>query len=150
MREETKCITYSNTKSQNQVSDFLHCCLKMLGDPIATKKLTHMLTRCMKEGEIIMVVFSPLPKQDVCHVSKRKRKGRELKMTSNIGSYKMYGVMLDLGSNVDIFQKKSWELMGKPKLVWSPIQLRLANQYKTYPIDRIEKVEVNIDGVKTK
>jgi hypothetical protein len=37
--------------------------------------------------------------------------------------------------------------MGKPELVWFPIQLRL---YKIYPIDHLEQVEVNIEGVKTK
>jgi hypothetical protein len=62
----------------------------------------------------------------------------------------MDGVMLDLGSDVNIFPKKYWEVMGKPKLVWSPIQLWLANQYKIYPIGRLEQVEVNIEGVKTK
>lgn len=36
-------------------------------------------------------------------------------------------VMLDLGSDVNILPKKSWEAMGKPKLVYSPIQLRMAN-----------------------
>jgi hypothetical protein len=76
--------------------------------------------------------------------------GREFKMTVELGSYEMDGVMLDLGSDVNILLKKSWELMGKPKLVWSPIQLRLSNQYKIYPIGRLEQVEVNIDGVKTK
>jgi hypothetical protein len=40
--------------------------------------------------------------------------------------------------------------MGKPNLVWSPIQLRISNQYKIYPIGRLEQVEVNIDGIKTK
>jgi hypothetical protein len=40
--------------------------------------------------------------------------------------------------------------MGKPNLVWSSIQLQLANQYKIYPIGWLEQVEVNIEGVKTK
>jgi hypothetical protein len=55
-------------------------------------------------------------------------------MTTELGGYDMDGVMLDLGSDVNILPKKSWEVMGKPKLVWSPIQLRLSNQYKIYPI----------------
>jgi len=62
----------------------------------------------------------------------------------------MDGVMLDLGFDMNILTKKSWEVMGKPKLVLSPIQLRLANQYKIYLIGWLEKVEVNIEGVKTK
>jgi hypothetical protein len=92
----------------------------VLGDPIVTKKLTHMLTICMEEGEIDATISTPLPKRYVCHVSRRKCTGREFKMTTELGSYEMDGVMLDLGSNVNIFPKKSWELMGKPKLVWSP------------------------------
>jgi hypothetical protein len=71
-------------------------------------------------------------------------------MTVELKNYEMDGVMLDLGSNMNILPKKSWELMGKPNLVWSPIQLRLSNQYKIYPIGRLEQVEVNIEGVKTK
>jgi hypothetical protein len=48
------------------------------------------------------------------------------------------------------FVKKSWELMGKPNLVWSPIKLRISKQYIIYLIGRLEQVEVNINGVKTK
>ena len=40
--------------------------------------------------------------------------------------------------------------MGKPKMVWSPIQFRLGNQYKIYPIGNIEYVEADIDGAKRK
>jgi hypothetical protein len=40
-----------------------------------------------------------------------------------------------------------WEMMGKPKLVWSTIQLRLENQHKIIPIRRLVGVHVNIDGV---
>jgi hypothetical protein len=65
-------------------------------------------------------------------------------MMIELGSYEMDGVMLDLGYNVKIIVKKSWVLMGKPNLVWSPIQLHLENKYIIYPIGRLEKVEVNI------
>ena len=61
----------------------------------------------------------------------------------------MKDIMLDLGSTVNIFLKKYWEHMGKPKLLWSSLQLRLENQYKIYPISRMENTEVDIDGVKT-
>ena len=61
----------------------------------------------------------------------------------------MNGVILDLGSDVNILPKKTWEKMGKPKMVWSHIQLRLENQYKIYPIGRLEDVEVDIEGVKS-
>jgi hypothetical protein len=39
----------------------------------------------------------------------------------------MDNIILDLGSNVNVILKHTWEMMGKPKLIWSPIQLRLEN-----------------------
>jgi hypothetical protein len=57
-QEETHHNTNPKEKSKNLVSDFLHCCLKVLSDPIAAKKLTYMLTRCMEEGEM-MLLFLP-------------------------------------------------------------------------------------------
>jgi hypothetical protein len=37
-------------------------------------------------------------------------------MTIDLGGYNMDGVMLGLGFKVNIFHKKYWEVMGKPKL----------------------------------
>jgi hypothetical protein len=56
-------------------------------------------------------------------------------------------IILDLGSNVNVLPNKTWELMKKPKLVCSPIQLRLVNQHKIVPIGRLKGVPVNINGV---
>jgi hypothetical protein len=84
------------------------------------------------------------------HVRRRKQMGRELKMKNALGSYEMEGIMLDLGFDLNILAKKFWEFIGKPKLMWSPIQFKITNQYKIYPIGRLEKVEVNINGVETK
>jgi hypothetical protein len=57
--------------------------------------------------------------------------------------------MLDLGSNVNILPKKTWEALGKLQLTYSPIQLRMANQYCIFPIGRLENVEIDVVGVKT-
>jgi hypothetical protein len=59
----------------------------------------------------------------------------------------MDNIILDLGSDVNVLLRKTWETMGKPKLIWSPIQLRLANQHKIVLIGRLLRVNVNIDGV---
>jgi hypothetical protein len=56
--------------------------------------------------------------------------------------------MLDLGFDINILPKKTWEAMGNPKLVYSPIQLHMANQYCIYPIRSLQNVEVDLDGVK--
>jgi len=79
----------------------------MLSNHKATKKLTHMLTRCMGEEETIVVILALLPELDEHHVSREKHTGREFNMTVELGSYKMDGVMLDPGSNVNILSKKS-------------------------------------------
>jgi hypothetical protein len=39
-------------------------------------------------------------------------------------------------------------MMGKTKLIWSPIQLRLVNKHKIVPIGSLLWVNVNIDGVR--
>ena len=39
--------------------------------------------------------------------------------------------------------------MGKPKLRYSPIQLRLVNQQRVNPIGRLSNVPVDIDGVQS-
>jgi hypothetical protein len=57
--------------------------------------------------------------------------------------------MLDLGFEINILPKNTWEAMGKPNLVYSPIQLRKANQYYIYPIGRLQNDEVDLDDIKT-
>ena len=39
--------------------------------------------------------------------------------------------------------------MGNPRLVWSPIQLRLANQSKVLPIGRLTQVPAETEGLRT-
>jgi len=147
---ETQCNTCHKEKVEDQVSNFLCFCLKMLSDIDAANNLTHMLKICMGEEEIVVAISSLLPKRDVHQVRKHKRTRREFNMKVKHGSYEMDDVMLDMGSGMNIFPNKSWELMGKTKFVWSPIQLRLANQYQIYPIIQLDKVEANIGGVNTK
>ena len=39
--------------------------------------------------------------------------------------------------------------MGKPKLIYSPIRLRIANQQAVIPFSRLEHLPVDIDEVRT-
>jgi hypothetical protein len=57
--------------------------------------------------------------------------------------------MLYLGFDVNIIPKKTWEEMGKPNLVYSPIQLRMENEYCIFPVGRLLNVEVELASVKT-
>jgi hypothetical protein len=56
-------------------------------------------------------------------------------------------VILELGSNVNVLPKQAWELMGKRKLLWSHVQLRLMNQHKIVLTSHLTGVLENIDGV---
>ena len=51
-----------------------------------------------------------------------------MRLHAQIGEYDMNDIILDLGSEVNVLTKNTWEQMEKPTLEWSPIQLRLANQ----------------------
>lgn len=70
-----------------------------------------------------------------------------MRLNAQIGDYEMDEVILDLGSEVNVLTKQTWELMGKPKLRYSPIQLRLAKQQRVCPMGRLLNVPVDIDGV---
>lgn len=59
----------------------------------------------------------------------------------------MDSIILDMGYDVNSISKQTWKMVGKPKLIWSPFQLRLANQHKIVPIGRLIGVNDNIDGV---
>ena len=62
------------------------------------------------------------------NVNRVRRIGREMRLHAQIGEYDMNDVILDLRSEVNVLNRKTWEQMEKPTLEWSPIQLRLANQ----------------------
>jgi hypothetical protein len=71
--------------------------------------------------------------KSVHQLSKKRRKNKELHLNAQIGEYDIDYVVLDLGSEVNITMKQTWALMGKPKLIYSPIRLRMANQQVVSP-----------------
>jgi hypothetical protein len=72
---------------------------------------------------------------------------KEFQLNAQVGDYDMDNIILDMGSDVNVISKKTWEIMGKPKLIWSCIQLKLENQHNIVPIGTLTWVNVNIDGV---
>jgi hypothetical protein len=71
-------------------------------------------------------------------------------MNTNIGDFNMGDIILDLGSEVNVLPKKTWQCMGELTLGYSPVQLKLENQHKVLPIGRLKGVTVDLDGVRTK
>jgi hypothetical protein len=70
-----------------------------------------------------------------------------MRLSTVIRSYEMDEVVLDLGSEVNVMTKQTWEIMAKLKLAFSPIQLRLANQQRVIPLGHLSSVPVDLDGV---
>jgi hypothetical protein len=70
-------------------------------------------------------------------------------MDVKIHGYEVRDVMLDLKFDENILLNKSWEIMGRPRLVYSPIQLWLVSQHIIYFIDHLQYVEVNLGTMKT-
>lgn len=58
----------------------------------------------------------------------------------------MYQVVLDIGSNENVFPQQTWERMEIPMLQWSPIQLKMENKQKIIPMGRLQGVIINIEG----
>jgi hypothetical protein len=71
--------------------------------------------------------------KDVHQISKKRRKNKELHLNAQIGEYDIDYAVLDLGSEVIVMTKKTLALMGKPRLIYSPIRLRMANQQVVSP-----------------
>jgi hypothetical protein len=73
----------------------------------------------------------------------------EFRLNANIRDFNMGDIILDLGSEINVLPKKTWQCMGEPTLAYSPVQFKLENQHKFLPIGRLKGVTVDLDGVHT-
>jgi hypothetical protein len=126
------------------IKGFLKSCVKVLSDPSSVKILQNILEKCSSETE------EKLEPKIVNHLHTRRRTSREFRLNANIGDFNMGDIILDLGSEVNVLPKKTWQCMGEPTLGYSNVQLKLANQHRVLPIGRLKGVIVDLDGVRTK
>jgi len=87
--------------------------------------------------------------ENINQVHRKKRTSREFRLNATIGDFNMGNIILDIGLDVNIFPKKTWEAMGEPTLGYSNIQLKLENQQRVIPIGRLKNRIVDLDGVCT-
>ena len=112
----------------SMLTTFLETCMKLMHGNKAINGLHELINKCVGNtpGEPCMVR----------KIGKHKiRIGREMRLTVQIGEYEMDQVILDLGSDANVFPNKTWDQMGRHALQWSPIQLRMENQQKIIPVD---------------
>jgi hypothetical protein len=125
-----------------KLMEFLCTCINLIKDERAIQELQHLI-RQYEIGRI-----DPMLSRFVNQVSRKRRTNKELHLNVQIGDYDIDYVVLDLGSEVNVMMKQTWALMGKPKLIYSPIRLRMANQQVVSPFGILEHVFVDIDGVR--
>jgi hypothetical protein len=101
------------------IRNFMVSFLKLLNDQTYLKVLESLIEKCSPEEEI------KLEQKTVNHVHRKIRKNREFILNENIGDFNMGDIILDLGSEVNVFPKKTWDCMGEATLGYSPIQLKL-------------------------
>jgi len=109
----------------SMITTFLKTCMKLLCESKAIKGLKELITRCTGSGEPHVVW--KIGRHDL-------HTGQEMRLTAKIGDYKMGQVILDLGSDANLFPKQTWERMGELALQSFLIQLRIANQQKILPM----------------
>jgi hypothetical protein len=93
------------TDIDDQVSNFLHCCLILLNDPDVARKLTQILSPYMGKEMTDRTISTPLFEREVFQFSKKKCTGKEFNMTTEPGEYEMDGVMLDPCSDENFLRK---------------------------------------------
>lgn len=118
--------------------------MKLLRDRRDEKGLQELINMCAGKEN------TPEGHHTIKKIGKHKtRKGREMRLTSQIGEYEMDQVILDLGSDANFFPKQTWEIMGIPTLQWSLIQLRMENEHNIIPMGRLHGATVDIEGTST-
>ena len=82
------------------ITTFLETCMKLMCDRKAVKGLQELINRCTgKENATdIPCIVRKIGKHKV-------RKGREMRLTTQIGEYEMDQVILDLGLDANVFPK---------------------------------------------
>ena len=129
------------TQKVSTLKEFLRSFIEIMKDETVFNELYEIIDHCMQGRE------TSIAQRVVNQVLCKKRTNGEFRFSAQIGEYDVDNVILDLGSDVNMLPKKTCEMMGKPKLVWSLVQLRLTNQHKIVPISQLTRVIVNIVGV---
>ena len=80
-------------------------------DETALNALHKMIDHCAQEMEFHTM------QRVVNQVLRKKRTNEEFKLSAHIGEYDVENFILDFGSDVNVLPKKTWEMMGKLKLI---------------------------------
>jgi hypothetical protein len=123
-----RAIPKKPLRKESTLREFLRSCVEMMKDETVLNALYKIIDHCMKGRENII---AQRVVNQVLHI---KRTNGEFTFNVQIGEYDVDNIILDLGSDVNVLLKQTWEMVGKPNMVWFPVQSRLANQHNIVPI----------------
>ena len=109
-------------KEVSKLTEFLCTCINLIKDERVVQELQNLI-RQYEIGRI-----DPMLNKVVHQVYRKRRTNKELHLNAQIGDYDIDYVILNLGSEDNVMMKQTWALMEKPKLIYSPIRIRMANQ----------------------
>jgi len=106
-----KLVEEIEEKDPSMITTFLETCMKLLHDSKVVKGLHELINRCAgKDSDT----------GGLCIVrnlgNNKARTRREMRLTVQTGEYEMDQFILDLGSDVNVLPKQTWERMGIPVL----------------------------------
>ena len=85
------------------VQSFLRSCLKLVRNEKAIGELQRIIDQYQQSSSVSSM-------QCVVHnITGHTSAGREMRLTAQIGEFEMDEVMLDLGSEVNVMTKQTWE-----------------------------------------
>ena len=90
-------------ESTGNVQSFLRSCLKLLRNEKAIGELQRIIDQCQQPSLLDSA------HRVVHNITGHTRTGREMKLTAQIGEFEMDEVVLDLGSQVNVLTKQTWE-----------------------------------------
>jgi len=81
------------------LTSFLHSCMKLLKNHDALVELQKIIEKCEPQQSL----------DKGKSVNRVRRTGREMRLHAQIGDYDMTDIILDLGSEVNVLTKQTWE-----------------------------------------
>lgn len=92
----------SKETNPSMLTTFLETCMKLLCDSKAMKGLQELINKCVGKENV------PGVPRVVRKIGNHKARTRcKMRLTAQIGEYEMDQIILDLGSNVNFFPKKT-------------------------------------------
>lgn len=87
--KEPEINMHKDNEIKSHVSEFLHCCIRLLNNPNGAKRMIEILTKWTNTLGEYEPIYAPIPKRNAKHIRKKRKTCREFRTTMNLGGYEM-------------------------------------------------------------